>query len=177
MAENRIRTDRLRRLPTSLAKMRRAEQKWRASGSRWALLRVLGSVFELYRMLRSLELARAGAKRIAELSEIRYRPRQHPLRTIIDAVTRADRRTKSRWTRALRFAWQVRRTYDSLEECFEANGGIAGCADKWATLRAEERTPAGYVRVGGEHRVPKIPFFVGVELLSPNGYYMDEKLR
>jgi integrase len=38
------------------------------------------------------------------------------------------------------------------------NGGAAGCTSKWADLRAEGRTPPGFVRVGGENRVPKVLF-------------------
>jgi hypothetical protein len=165
------------RLSSTLKKMRKWERNWRCSGSRRSLLRILQLIFELYRTLRALDLVRAGVVRIAKLSGIRCRPRAHPLRTIIDAVTKADRRTKSRWTRALRFAWKERRSYDSLEECFHENGGIAGCADKWTELRAAERTPSGFVRVGGENRVPKIPLFIGVELLDADGCYHGEKLR
>ena len=140
-------------------------------------MRLLQSIFEFYKVLRATDLTGVAAKWIAELTGSPWRPRRHPLRTIIDAISKADRKTKSRWSRALRFAWRERRNYENLQDCFEANGGIAGCADKWATLRAEARTPPGYVRVGGEYRVPKIPFFVGIELLSPNGYYVGEKLR
>lgn len=85
---------------------------------------------------------------MAALAGKKWRPEQHPIRAIIDAVSTADRRTKSRWTRALRFAWPHRREYDGLEDCLDANGGIAGSASKWADLRAAEKTPRGYIRVG-----------------------------
>ena len=53
--------------------------------------------------------------------------------------------------------------------CLQANGGVAGCAEKWADIQAEKRTPVGFVRIGGEDRFPKIPFFVGIELLDQHG--------
>jgi hypothetical protein len=69
---------------------------------------------------------------------------------------------------AMRFAWRKREEWTSLSECLRANGGIAGCAAK----RADEqpmRTPPCCVRVCGEGRFPKIPLFVGVEMLDKYG--------
>ena len=70
---------------------------------------------------------------------------------------------------ALRFAWRERIKWPSLTGCLHANGGIAGCAAKWADLQAENRTPPGCVRVGGEHRFPKIPLFVGADMAGEFG--------
>lgn len=177
MARDQSRKTQLDNLPTSLVRLRRRERSWRASRSRRTLIRFLKSTFSLYRSLHEADLSLVGAGRLAKLAGIRPSPRQHSLRIIIDAASKADRRTKSRWMRALRYAWLKRKKYRSLQACFKDNGGIAGCADKWAELRAAERTPPGCVRIGGEHRFPKIPYYVGVELLSPNGYYNGEKLR
>ena len=177
MAREKCRVNLLAKLPTFLSRLGKRERRWRSTRSRRDLMRFLHLAFDLHTALRKADLASRGARRIAELAGRRWQPKQHLFRAIIDAVSRANRRTKSRWVRALRFAWLERQQYDGLDSCLRDNGGIAGCADRWATLRAGERSPPGYVRVGGEHRVPKIPFLVRVELLSPNGYFMGEKLR
>jgi hypothetical protein len=54
-------------------------------------------------------------------------------------------------------------------QCLKANGGVAGAAQKWADTHAVMRTPPGFVRVGGENRVPKIPFCIHVDLLDKYG--------
>lgn len=91
------------------------------------------------------------------------------MRAIIDATSNADRKTKSRWTRALRYAWSERRRCKTFKKCLRCNGGIAGCAQKWADMRAAVRTPNGFVRLGGEDRVPRIPFFVDIRFFDESG--------
>ncbi len=91
--------------------------------------------------------------------------------TPVTATSTADRRSKSRWTQAFRFTWRERSKWKDLTKCLRANGGVAGCAQKFADAQAGMRTPPGSVRVGGEDRVPLIPFFVGVELLDRFGNY------
>jgi hypothetical protein len=53
---------------------------------------------------------------------------------IIAATSNEDKRTLSRWARALRYAWRYRRLRQqhrmTLREFFQKNGGPAGCADK-----------------------------------------------
>jgi hypothetical protein len=48
------------------------------------------------------------------------------------------------------------------------NGGIAGCAGKWAEQNAWKRTPKGCVRIGGNH-FPLVPLFVDLKLLDRYG--------
>ncbi len=153
----------------AVALLRKRERSWRKSGRKKDLYRFLNTVSVLYAAWRKADVAASAAHRLVLIAGAKRRKGRHPIRTIIDAVSRADRRTESRWTRALRFAWRERRNYEDLQDCLRSNGGIAGCADKWAELRAEMRTPPGFVRVGGEHRVPLIPLFLGVEMLTPPG--------
>jgi hypothetical protein len=62
----------------------------------------------------------------------------HLIRIIIDATSRADKKTKSRWTRALRYAWHERREWKHLATFFEEFGGPAGCAARFAALKANK---------------------------------------
>jgi hypothetical protein len=148
-------------LAAAVVLLRKRERSWHKSGRKKELYRFLNTVFCFYAAWRNADIAKSAAERVVLITGGKLRPGCHPIRVLIDAVSRADRRTKSRWVRALRYAWCERRNWTNLKQCLRANGGIAGCADKWAELHP--RTPRGYVRVGGEHRVPLVPFFVGVE--------------
>ena len=158
-------------LQAAIAMLTKLDRRWRNSGKKRALYRYLTAVFNLYAAWKHAGEARSVANRVARLAGWRMQRNRHPIRTIIDATSTADRKSKSRWTQALRFTWRERSKWKDLTECLRANQGIAGCAQKFADMRAETRTPPGYVRVGGEDRVPKIPFFVGVELLDRYGDY------
>ena len=52
---------------------------------------------------------------------------------IIYASCRENKRTRSRWSRALRFAWQWRKIRRNLPLVvfLEENGGVSGCAAKF----------------------------------------------
>jgi len=159
----------LQALQAAITMLTKHARRWRKTGSKRALYRYLTTVFNLYAVWKRSGDTRTAANRMAKLAGLKHQSDCHPIRIIIDATTNADRKSKSRWTQALRYGWRERSKWNNLERCLRANGGIAGCADKWADLQAETRTPPGYVRAGGEDRVPRIPFFVGVELLDQYG--------
>jgi hypothetical protein len=149
-------------LKPALESLKKLNRHWRKTGSKCALGKYLRAVLALYAASKKTRHGPTMASQIARLVGSGLHPKRHLIRTIIDATSTADRKSKSRWTQALRFAWRERSNWKDLTDCLRANGGIAGCADKWADLQAETRTPQGCVRVGGEDRVPKIPLFVGV---------------
>jgi hypothetical protein len=74
----------------------------------------LAAVFGLYVQLRRTEQAKKAATLIAKLFDLQKQKGAHPIRVIIDATSTADDKTKSRWTRALRYAWRERRTWSDL---------------------------------------------------------------
>lgn len=156
-------------LQAAIAMLTKQDRRWHKTGSKRALYRYLQTVFNVYSASKKVRSGRPLVSRIARVAGLVAQPDRHPIRTIIEATSSADRKSKSRWTQALRFAWRERSKWQDLTECLRANGGIAGCADKWADLRAETRTPPGCVRIGGQDRVPRIPFFVGVTLLDRYG--------
>jgi hypothetical protein len=159
-------------LRTAIQMLTNLDRRWRNSGQKRALYRYLTAVFNLYAAGKRAGAARTVANRIARLARLSVQHDRHVIRTIIDASSSADRRSKSRWYRALRYAWRERGQWLSLNECLRANGGIAGCASRWADLQAGLRTPDGFVRIGGESRFPKIPFFVSATLLDRYGDYL-----
>ena len=156
-------------LQAAITMLTKLGRRWRKTGRKRALYRYLTTVFNLYAGWKRDGDARSVANRVARLAGSSVHHDRHPIRTIIDATSTADRKSKSRWTQALRFVWRERSQWKGLTDCLRASGGVAGCADKWATLQAENRTPQGCVRIGGEDRVPRIPLFVDVSLLDRYG--------
>ena len=52
-----------------------------------------------------------------------------------------DLKTKSRWTRALRYAWRERKSCRDLRSFLRENGGPAGCAEKFAAINPGGKYP------------------------------------
>jgi hypothetical protein len=158
-------------LQASITMLTKQDRRWRKTGSKRALYRYLTMTFDLYTGWKRVGDARSVANRMVKRAGLGHQPDRHPLRIIIDATSLADRKSKSRWTQALRFAWRERSKWSDLTSCLHANGGVAGCASKWADLQAEHRTPPGFVRVGGDNRFPRVPLFVAASLLDRYGDY------
>jgi hypothetical protein len=130
-----------RQLRKTIDDLRELERKCFASRSRFAFYDYLAAVFELYVQLRRRNQAKPSARRIAKLFGLRKPNRTHPIRVIIDATSTADNKMKSRWTRALRYAWRERKIWTDLASFLRKNGGPAGCADQFAAINPWERYP------------------------------------
>jgi hypothetical protein len=121
--------------------LRELERKCFAARSRFAFYDYLAAVFELYVQLRRRNLVKPWARRIAKLFGLRKQDRSHPIRVIIDATSTADLKTRSRWTRALKYAWRERKIWTDLNLFLRENGGPAGCADQFAAINPRGRYP------------------------------------
>jgi len=130
-----------RQLRKTIDDLRELERKCFASRSRFAFYEYLAAVFELYVQLRRRKQAKPTARRIANLFGLRRPNRTHPIRTIIDATSTTDIKTRSRWTRALKYAWRERKTWKDLDAFLRENGGPAGCADQFAAINPRGRYP------------------------------------
>jgi hypothetical protein len=64
---------------------------------------------------------------------------------IIDATSTADIKTRSRWTRALKYAWHQRKASKDLRTFLRENGGPAGCADQFAAINPRGKYPGRIV--------------------------------
>jgi hypothetical protein len=100
----------------------------------------LAAVFELYVQLRRTKQAKKASRLIAKLFRLRTGERAHPIRLIIDATSAADNKTKSRWSRALKYAWHERKTWTDLKSFLRENGGPAGCAKQFAAITKKDRS-------------------------------------
>jgi hypothetical protein len=130
-----------RQLRKTIDDLRRLERKCFAARSRCAFYDYLAAVFEVYVQLRRRNQARSLARRIAELFGLRKQNGIHCIRAIIDATSTADLKTKSRWTRALKYSWRERKTWKDLDAFLRENGGPAGCADQFAAINPRGRYP------------------------------------
>jgi hypothetical protein len=137
-----------RQLRKTIDGLRRLERKCFASRSRFAFYEYLAAVFELCVQLRRRNEAKPTARRIAKLFGLRKSNRTHPIRTIIDATSTTDIKTKSRWTRALRYAWRERETWKHLGSFLRENGGPAGCAEHFAAIRKKHQPHVVYRYAG-----------------------------
>jgi hypothetical protein len=130
-----------RQLRKTIDDLRNLERKCFASRSRFAFYDYLVAVFELYIRLRRTKQTKKAATLIAKLFGLRNQKRTHPIRAILDATSTADSKTKSRWTRALRYAWRERKTWTDLASFLRENGGPAGCAEQFAAVHPKARYP------------------------------------
>jgi hypothetical protein len=126
----------LRKVITDLIKL---ERNCFASRSRFAFYDYLAAVFDLYVRLRRTKQAKSAARRIAMLTGLRNQDRTHPIGVILDATSTADIKTRSRWSRALRYAWYERKASKDLRTFLRENGGPAGCADQFAAINPRGR--------------------------------------
>jgi hypothetical protein len=115
------------------------EQKSFSSRSRFAFYDYLAVVFQLYVQLRRRNQAKTVPQRIANLFCLRNRKHAHPIRVIIAATSTADNKTKSRWTRALQYAWRERREWRDLKAFLQESGGPAGCAARFAAVKSKQK--------------------------------------
>jgi hypothetical protein len=107
---------------------------------RFGLYRYLRDVYELYLDLRSRRIARTASRRIAKICKLSIKKKSHPIRILIEASAGPeDARQKSRWAQALKYVYGWRLPAAQLKWCLRKNGGIAGCARKYADLQARRK--------------------------------------
>ena len=128
-----------RQLRKTIDDLRELERKCFAARNRFAFYDYLAVVFELHVQLRRRNQAKPSARRIAKLFELREHKRTHLIRVIIDATSTTDLKTRSRWSRALRYAWHERRKWTDLDAFLRENGGPAGCARQFAAIRKKDQ--------------------------------------
>jgi hypothetical protein len=130
-----------RQLQKTIDDLRELERNCFAARSRFAFYEYLAAVFELYVQLRRTNQAKKSARLIPKLFGHRHLKRSHCIRAIINATSTADLKTRSRWTRALRYAWRERKAWADLTLFLRENGGPAGCADQFAAINQTGRYP------------------------------------
>jgi hypothetical protein len=124
-----------RQLRKTIDDLRELEWKCFASRSRFAFYDYLAAVFQLYVQLRRTKQVKKSARLIAKLFGLRHQKCRHPIRVISDATSTTDLKTRSRWTRALKYAWRERKIWNLF---LRENGGPAGCAKQFAATTKQD---------------------------------------
>jgi hypothetical protein len=108
---------------------------------RFGLYRYLRDVYDLYLDLRSRRIARKATRRIGKkLSKLSIQRKSHPIRILIEASAGPeDARQKSRWSQTLKYAYGWHLPAAKLKWCLRQNGGISGCAAKYALNKGTTR--------------------------------------
>jgi hypothetical protein len=95
----------------------------------------LADIYQVFLELRSRRMARIAARRIAKICKLSTQRKSHPIRILIEASAGPeDARQKSRWTQALKYAYGWQQPANRLKWLFKTNGGISGCAAKFAVV-------------------------------------------
>ena len=98
------------------------------------------AVYELYRKWRGKKESKTRAKQFAKMCKRRLRSDTHPIRVIIDcSAPGANEKMRSKWTQALRFAYEKRIPASGLSEFMDQHDGMAGCARGFAKLRRSKK--------------------------------------
>jgi hypothetical protein len=137
-----------RQLRKTIDGLRKLERKCFAARNRFAFYDYLAAVLELYVQLNRTNQAKPAALRIAKLFGLRNQKRSHCIRVIIAATSTADLKTRSRWSRALRYAWLERKRWTDLASFLRENGGPAGCAKQFAAITKHDQSCIVYRYAG-----------------------------
>ena len=122
-----------------LIHLRDAWRQCSEAKSRFAFYKYLEEVYRLYADLRANDVVQWGGEQIVQRFDKKPKYQNHLIRLILDATCSADRKTKSRWTRASRYAWRQRRDWKNLSAFFRRNGGPAGCAQQFTQIKPKRR--------------------------------------
>jgi hypothetical protein len=94
----------------------------------------LAGVLSEYREQRKRGAAPELTQRMIELAKVKNGEKlRHSVRRIIAATSNADDKAASRMTLALRYGY--RKKWVNIEAELKKNGGISGCAKKFAALK------------------------------------------
>lgn len=116
-------------ITTVIGRTIRAAEKASKSKRRFASYRYLRIVYRGYCKLEERSLLGRLRRVLARKFGTSKEPHQHVLRALIDATTQVrDKRMRSRWTRALEYAWNEEIEPDELIGFIKENKGLAGCA-------------------------------------------------
>jgi hypothetical protein len=122
-------------LKQDLIRVRNAWDECQASRERDAIYTYLTAVFELVAWWMAENCALERAHEALRLRHITPSDQEEPFAAIIRCTadpTKVDKRTRSKWSRALRYALAYKLTSEPLDQFMKRKGGINECAAKFA---------------------------------------------
>ena len=122
-------------LQRDLFRVQTAWDDCQASRNRDAIYSYLSSVFNLVAWWDAENRAVERARKVLTLKNIRRYHREEPFAAIIRCTAdpaKVDKRTRSKWSRVLRYALEHKSDSASLEQFIKRKGGINECASRYA---------------------------------------------
>ena len=130
-------------LRQDLLRIRNAWEECQASRKRDAIYTYLTAVFDLVAWWAAENRALERAHKALRLQSICPFDREEPFAAIIRCTgdpTKVDKRTRSKWSRVLRYALGYKSHSEPLDQFIKRKGGINACASRFA--RCLERAAA-----------------------------------
>ena len=118
-----------------LAEVRRAWERYRSTNGRDAIYIYLAAVFRLVMRWRRLECALKNSRAALRLQTDAPQMKPEPFGIIIFCTTDleiVDAKTRSKWSRVLRFARKAKPARQRLTDFIKSKGGLNECARKFA---------------------------------------------
>jgi hypothetical protein len=124
-------------LRQDLLRLQNAWDESQASRERDAIYIYLGAVFELVAWWMADNRALERAEKALRLRHLTSFDQEEPFAAIIRCTAdpaKADKRTRSKWSRALRYVLAHKSPSEGLDRFMKRKGGINSCAAKFASL-------------------------------------------
>ena len=123
-----------------LAYVRAAWQKYRSTNSRDAVYIYLEAVYSLVRRWQRLNCSLKNSQAALRLQADALQMKPEPFARVIFCTCDpdvADAKTRSKWSRVLRFARKAKSADQTLTEFIKSNGGLNECAARFARRSKE----------------------------------------
>ena len=127
-------------LRSELAKIRTAWTQYQETRDRDGVYHYLDAVFGLVGKWRRLGCAKSRARRALRLQKIQPQGKVEPFAALIACTGKLDRRTLSKWSRALRYVAQVKKDREGLARFMQGQGGINACASLFSRIGRQLRS-------------------------------------
>ena len=130
-------------LRQDLTRVRNAWEECQASRDRNAIYGYLSAVFDLVMWWAAQDRAVSRARWALRLSRLDL-PNDEPFAAIIFCTSdpeKVDRRTRSKWSRALRYAAEYKSSPEPLAAFVQRKGGINECAERFTRCLGRRRQP------------------------------------
>jgi len=124
-------------LRQDLLRLQNAWDASQASRERDGIYTYLTAVFELVAWWSAENRAQERAETALRLRHLTSFDQEEPFAAIIRCTAdpaKVDKRTRSKWSRALRYALAYKLTSELLDQFIKRKGGINSCAAKFASL-------------------------------------------
>ena len=122
-------------LKQDLLRVRNAWEECQASRDRDAIYRYLTAVFDLIAWWTAAGRAVDYTRKALRLHSISPSDHNEPFAAVIRCTTdptKVDKRTRSKWSRVLRYALEYKSHSEPLDAFIKRKGGINKCADRFS---------------------------------------------